>query len=212
MVWKVYLPWSEKYIRNCGRSSQPSELVKEKMIGVPIELVQHRWCIPILAETHRLGGARFAAYRGHLGISRDALTSTLTHLIELGCLQRNSGYGHPLRPEYVATSLGVALGPACVELHDRIRQLSIEGVALRKWSLPVVGAVHGRHSSFTLMRRHLRPISPRALSKSLVALGSAALIRRDAETAHYTLAPGGMILIPPLIDLSARFGSTHSPT
>ncbi|MCR9138023.1 MAG: winged helix-turn-helix transcriptional regulator [Alphaproteobacteria bacterium] len=177
---------------------------------MPIALVQHRWCIPILAETHRLGGARFAAYRGHLGISRDALTSTLSYLMELGLLERNSGYGHPLRPEYVATRHGSMIGPACVDLDDRIRHLGVEAIALRKWSLPVVGAVHGRQSSFALLRRRLRPITPRALSKSLVDLGAAALIRRDGETAHYALAPNGTILIPPLMDLCARFSGDQA--
>jgi len=186
--------------------------VDDPLADVPVALVQHRWCIPILAETHRLGGARFAAYRGHLGISRDALASTLTYLMDLELLQRNTGYGHPLRPEYVATRQGLALGPACVQLHDRIRQLSVEDVALRKWSLPVVGAVHGRNNTFAGLRRRLHPITPRALSKSLVALGSAALVRRDTETAHYTLLPNGAILVPPLLDLSARFGRTHVPT
>lgn len=175
------------------------------MIGVPIELVQHRWCIPILAETHRLGGARFAAYRGHLGISRDALTSTLHYLIEHGLIERNSGYGHPLRPEYIATRRGEIIGPACAELHDCIRRLSVESVALRKWSLPVVGAVHAKPGNFASLRRDLRPITPRALSKSLSDLATATLLYRDPEAAKYRLCPAGLALIPPLARLSNRF-------
>ena len=161
------------------------------MIDVPVELVQHRWCIPIVAETHRLGGARFAAYRGHLGISRDALTSTLAFLMERGLIARNVGYGHPLRPEYVATPRGQNLGPACADLYECIRRLRIEGVALRKWSLPVVSAVHGNQGSFAQLRRRLYPITPRALSKCLVSLDTAELVHRDSETAHYTLSRTG---------------------
>lgn len=175
-------------------------------VDVPVELVQHRWCIPILAETERQGGARFAAYRGHLGVSRDALTSTLGYLMELGLIVRNAGYGHPLRPEYVATPRGRLLGPACVGLHDCLRQLSVEGIALRKWSLPVVCAVHSKHNTFALLRRHLCPITPRALSKCLVGLGTAALIQRELETPRFQLSPTGRILISPLVNLSTQFG------
>lgn len=185
-------------------------MVEGQAIDVPIELVQHRWCIPILAETHRLGGARFAAYRGHLGISRDALTSTLAYLMERGLIERNAGYGHPLRPEYVATPRGRVLGPACADLHDCIRHLAIEGVALRKWSLPVVSAVDRNHASFAVLRRRLHPITPRALSKCLVGLDTAALIHRDGGTTHYALSPRGRILIPPLTDLSQCFSASHS--
>lgn len=175
------------------------------MISVPIELVQHRWSIPILAETHRLGGARFAAYRGHLGISRDALTSTLGYLIEHGLIERNTGYGHPLRPEYIATRRGHMIGPSCVELHDCIRQLNVEGVVLRKWSLPVLGAVHVEPGNFASLRRDLRPITPRALSKSLSDLSAAALLRQDSNPSRYRLCPSGVVLIPPLTRLSTQF-------
>ncbi len=173
---------------------------------MPRALVQHRWCIPILAVTELLGGARFAAYRGHLGISRDALASTLGYLIEQRLLERNQGYGHPLRPEYVATPAGRAIGPACATLFERLRRLDVERVALRKWSLPVVGAVHHDIGGFSKLRLHLHPITPRALSACLVELGRAELVLRSEDGAGYVLTGTARELVPPLAALGRLYG------
>ncbi len=174
-----------------------------KLVTVPLRLVHHRWGIPILAELHRQGGARFAALRGHLGISRDALTSTLTYLIELGLVSRNAGHGHPLRPEYLPTTAGRSLAAPCDELHSELVGLGLEKVGLRKWSLPIVGAVHGAHDTFSSLRGVLEPITPRALSRSLTDLVEAALLERDER--RYALTSRSDRLIGPLRQVSAAF-------
>ena len=172
---------------------------------MPRALVRHRWCIPILAVTELFGGARFAAYRGHLGISRDALSSTLGYLIEQRLLERNTGYGHPLRPEYVSTSAGRAVGPACATLFERLQRLDVEQVALRKWSLPVVGAVSAEAGSFVGLREQLSPITPRALSACLAELRHAELLRRETD-ALYGLTETAREIVPPLAALGRQYG------
>jgi DNA-binding HxlR family transcriptional regulator len=157
--------------------------------------------------TEQLGGARFAAYRGHLEISRDMLVSTLAYLMDLGLLERNTGYGHPLRPEYVATQRGKSLGPACAELYDCMKLLNVERIALRKWSLPVIGAIHGDLASFSLLHGHLSPITPRALSKCLAELAVAGLITRAANTTNYSLTAAADRLIPSLISVCRIFNA-----
>ena len=176
-----------------------------RQIDVPRALVRHCWCIPILAITEQLGGARFAAYRGHLGISRDALSSTLGYLIDQRLLERNTGYGHPLRPEYIATSAGRAVGLACATLFERLQRLDVERVALRKWSLPVVGAVSAESGSFAVLREHLRPITPRALSVCLTQLRQAELLRCDND-ALYGLTETAREIVPPLATLGRQYG------
>ena len=177
---------------------------QDSQIDVPRALVQHRWCIPILAVTELLGGARFAAYRGHLRISRDALSSTLGYLIEQQLLERNQGYGHPLRPEYVATPAGRAIGPACATLFERLQCLDVERVALRKWSLPVVGAVSAEAGSFAALRTHLTPITPRALSACLTELRRANLLRHEPD-ALYGLTDTAREIVPPLAALGHQY-------
>ncbi|MCH9681938.1 MAG: winged helix-turn-helix transcriptional regulator [Deltaproteobacteria bacterium] len=174
-----------------------------KLVTVPLRLVHHRWGIPILAELHRQGGARFAALRGHLGVSRDALTSTLAHLIELGLVSRNTGHGHPLRPEYLPTPAGRSLAAPCDALHTQLVDLGLERVGLRKWSLPIVGAVSGARDTFSSLRGALDPITPRALSKSLTDLVDAALLERDERS--YALTDSSDRLIEPLLQVSAAF-------
>ncbi len=171
---------------------------------MPLALVRHRWCIPILAVTELLEGARFAAYRGHLGISRDALSSTLGYLIEQRLLERNQGYGHPLRPEYVATPAGRAIGPACAMLFEQLQRLDVERVALRKWSLPVVGAVSAEAGSFAALRTHLTPITPRALSACLTELRRADLLRHESN-ALYRLTDTAREIVPPLSALGHQY-------
>ena len=183
-----------------SHSGQPPEAA----IDVPRALVRHRWCIPILAITEHLGGARFAAYRGHLGISRDALSSTLGYLIEQRLLDRNAGYGHPLRPEYVATGAGRAVGPACAVLFERLQRLDVERVALRKWSLPVVGAVGGEIGNFAGLHERLSPITPRALSACLTGLRQVELLRRETDDL-YRLTETAREIIPPLAALGCQY-------
>jgi DNA-binding HxlR family transcriptional regulator len=46
-------------------------------------------------------GERFVTLVNRLGASKDAVSATLAQLIDDGVVQRNPGYGHPLRPEYL---------------------------------------------------------------------------------------------------------------
>ncbi len=49
---------------------------------------------------------RFVELELKLGVGRDSLRRAMEALICLGYAQRNEGYGHPLRPEYVITDAG----------------------------------------------------------------------------------------------------------
>ena len=72
------------------------------------KLVAGRWLVPLMAHVGAEEGARFAAMRARLGLSRSALAASLAQLQEAGWLRRNPGHGHPLRPEYILTAAGRA--------------------------------------------------------------------------------------------------------
>ena len=127
-----------------------------------VALFHNRWSVPILAELHRQRGSRFVTLTRTLGLSRESLRRTLAALIDGGLVGRNPGYGHPLRPEYVLTTLGERIAAAWRPLVERLRTGGLEEVALKKWSMPVVysRSARGRCASRSFARRSRG--SPRA--------------------------------------------------
>ena len=143
-----------------------------------VALFHNRWSVPILAELHRQRGSRFVTLSRILGLSRESLRRTLAALIDGGLVRRNPGYGHPLRPEYVLTSSGERIAAACRPLVERLRAGGLEGVALKKWSMPVVYALGDGPMRFSELRDALEGISPRALTLALKDLEAAGLVDR----------------------------------
>lgn len=143
-----------------------------------VALCHHRWSLPVLAEIGRTRGSRFATLTGRLGISGESLRRTLAALREAGLVERNPGYGHPLRPEYVLTAEGRRLAPRARRLLAAVGDH--QGVALRKWSLPVLAEL-GEPRRFSELRARL-PVTPRALALALRNLETAGLVRRSVTT------------------------------
>jgi DNA-binding HxlR family transcriptional regulator len=138
----------------------------------------HRWTAPILAELHRTNGAKFITLVARLGIPRETLVQTLGALIRSGWVRRNPGHGHPMRPEYLPTAKGRRLGGACERLMFEIRRRDLEGVALKKWSMPVLHALAGGARRFSELKRGLGPVTTRALTLAIRDLVTAGLVRR----------------------------------
>ncbi len=135
---------------------------------------------------------KFVTLANHLGCGRGALSSSLSHLIELGLLRRNTGLGHPLRPEYLMTDNAADLASACASLHQQVQAWNCQGLAYRKWSLPLVVAVD-RCQRFNDLKQSLMPITPRALALGLAQLEKCAWVARQV-THHY----------PPITQYSLR--------
>lgn len=130
--------------------------------------------MPVLAEIHRTRGSRFATLAGRLGIAGESLRRTLAHLLDEGLIERNPGYGHPLRPEYLLTRRGRLVARHVYPLVERLA--GREAVALKKWSLPVLAELD-EPRRFSELRAAL-PASPRALTLALKDLQAARLVRR----------------------------------
>jgi DNA-binding HxlR family transcriptional regulator len=154
-----------------------------------IALCHHRWSLPILTELHRENGAKFVTLVQRLKISRDALSRTLEALIQLGLIKRNTGYGHPLRPEYILTTPGKQIGQDALELLHHLQQLEASNIALKKWTLPILHATHHDINRFSSLRETLPSISPRALTLTLQDLEQLAWLTRSEG--NYELSPLG---------------------
>lgn len=160
-------------------------------------LTHHRWTLPALAALYELDGACRVAQLCHiLDAHRDSVTQAIDTLVELRLLEANPGHGHPLRPEYLLTSGGAAMAPHTHTLQAYIRKARLHDIAMRKWSLPSVLAIHTGASRFGDVRHRLGRVTDRAMSQSLQLLTSARLIGSaadpdDARSVHYCLRAEG---------------------
>ena len=131
---------------------------------------------------------RFVELQRKLGVGRDSLRRALDALIELGFVERNTGYGHPLRPEYVIT----AEGRTAASLAARVVAAGDPETLLRKWSVPVLAELDGDRR-FSELRASLPGVSPRALAgrcaTSSARVSSAAKSARRARRRPCTAPP-----------------------
>lgn len=144
-------------------------------------LTAGRWLVPIMACVGAEGGARFAAMLARLGLSRSALAASLTALHQAGWLRRNSGHGHPLRPEYVLTEKGVPVAAFAAKVMAERERLGLEPGQMPRWSLPIVVRLGDDRARFSALRASLSPVTPRALSLTLKQMLSANLIGRTLK-------------------------------
>jgi len=161
-----------------------------------IRLFHHRWAAAVSIEVARGEGARFAELGHRLGAPAGSLRSSLANLIELGLIQRNPGYGHPLRPEYILTRSGIRIVPPLERLLSILDALKVREIGLRKWSIPVIDALGRGQNRFRDLSSDLPSISPRALAQTLKDLLAAGLIRREVlpefpPVSVYRLTTGG---------------------
>lgn len=148
-------------------------------INLFVNITSRAWTMSILANLHRGVAGRQAPLLTATGASRTAFAQSMAHLVSLGLVERNPGYGHPLRPEFRLTLQGVA----AAELAHKIQTLSKDedlGLLRRSWTLPVLTVVH-RPKHFNEIKRSLTAISDRALSQSLSAMEERAWVNRNVE-------------------------------
>ncbi|NBD29556.1 MAG: transcriptional regulator [Alphaproteobacteria bacterium] len=148
-------------------------------IEIFVNTTSRAWAIPILANLHAGTSGRQAPLIAATGASRTAFAQSMDHLISIGLLERNPGYGHPLRPEFRLTELGV---PAAA-LANKIQRITSEedrDLLRRSWTLPVLTALH-RSSRFNDIKRNLQTITDRALSQSLKTMETRSWVHRYVD-------------------------------
>lgn len=148
-------------------------------IGTFVNTTSRAWAIPILSSLHAGIAGRQAPLLAATGANRTAFAQSMYHLIAIGLLERNPGYGHPLRPEFRLTELGVS----AAALANKIQSVTAErdqGLLRRSWTLPVLTAIHQpRH--FNEIKRNLRTITDRALSQSLKMMETRSWVHRHID-------------------------------
>ena len=147
--------------------------------GDLVDLFHHRWGVPVLAEIGATpAAARIAALSRRLGAGREVLRRTLATLEDLGLARRNAGYGHPLRPEFLLTPRGREVAKWAASFLAAVRRAGVEDTAGRKWSMPVLLAVHRGARRFSELEARLPGVTARALALALKDLEAAGLVVR----------------------------------
>lgn len=142
-------------------------------------LSRHRWGVQALAHMAARGGGRFAEMANGLGSPRDSLKRTLAALVEEGWIRRNPGHGHPLRPEYLLTEAGRAIGAACGRIAAAQAEAAMPPQAISRWSLPLLSLIGGGEARFNRLERAMTGATPRAVAASLKTLIHHGLVERE---------------------------------
>ncbi|NIZ62110.1 transcriptional regulator [Sedimentitalea sp. CY04] len=137
-------------------------------INTFINITSRAWALPILARLQEGVPGRQAPLLKATGASRSAFALSMTHLIEIGLVERSSGYGHPLRPEFRLTLAGEksALLASDIILATGGRD---QDLLRRTWVLPILASLN-QDDHFNQIRHRLSNITDRALSHSLKSL------------------------------------------
>lgn len=146
-----------------------------------VNTTSRAWAIPILSNLHAGVAGRQAPLLAATGASRTAFAQSMEHLISLGLLERNPGYGHPLRPEFRLTKLGISAAAIAHNIQS-ITADEDQDLLRRSWTLPVLTTIH-RPSHFNDIKRNLPTITDRALSQSLKTLEVRNWVQRIVDEA-----------------------------
>lgn len=164
-----------------------------------VALNEQRWLMPLLADVAAHRGARFVELVHRLKVSRDSLARSLETAVANGWLARNTGYGHPLRPEYVLTDAGRRLASGAQSLMTAQAEVGLSVRSLTRWSMPVVYVIRGGEERFSQIARELPQATPRAISQGLQALTTHGMVDREVydsrpPSSRYRLTAGGLLL------------------
>ncbi|TLP68966.1 helix-turn-helix transcriptional regulator [Parasedimentitalea maritima] len=144
-----------------------------------VNITSRAWALPILSNMHAGIAGRQAPLLVATGASRTAFAQSMDHLIKMGLVERNPGYGHPLRPEFRLTLLGTA----AAAIANKIQNVSADedqDLLRRSWTLPVLTSLHSS-SHFNDIKRKLPRITDRALSQSLKSMEVRSWVRRSVD-------------------------------
>ena len=144
-----------------------------------VNITSRAWAIPILSSLHVGVAGRQAALLTATGASRTAFAQSMDHLIKMGVLERNPGYGHPLRPEFRLTQFG----KEAAAIADKIQRISTEDdqrLLRKSWTLPVLTSLQ-TPCHFSDIKRNLHTISDRALSQSLKSMEVKDWVQRSVD-------------------------------
>jgi len=150
-------------------------------INLIVNITARAWSLPILAKLHEGVAGRQAPLLAATGASRTAFGQSIEHLIKLGLLERNPGYGHPLRPEFRLTPAGQAAAAMAQDILITPKQ-DAQKLLRRSWTVPVLITLR-QPRQFAEIKRGLGTITDRALSQSLRSMEDMRWIDRTVDHA-----------------------------
>lgn len=146
-------------------------------IDVVVKMTSRAWNLPILKAFYDGVPGRQAPLLAATGAGRTAFAQSLDHLIQNGLIERNPGYGHPLRPEFRLTEAGVKAAEIAHKIRSADRKDG-DPLIRRSWTIPVLATLQ-TPLQFSGIKRQLGPITDRALSQSLKALEERTWVKRN---------------------------------
>jgi DNA-binding HxlR family transcriptional regulator len=144
-----------------------------------VNITSRSWAIPILSSLHEGVPGRQATLLTATGASRTAFAQSMDHLIKIGLMERNPGHGHPLRPEFRLTQLGLTVAAMANKIQT-VSENEDQELLRRSWTIPILTSLH-RPSYFNEIKRNLSPITDRALSQSLKNMENRHWVQRDVN-------------------------------
>ena len=150
-------------------------------IEILVKLTARAWTLNILASLDAGTPGRQAPLLAATGAGRTAFAQSLSHLFDLNLLERNPGYGHPLRPEFRLTPEGVRIAAIAGRIVKAGARDEDAPLLRRAWTVPVLAACQ-RPRFFGEIRAQLAPITDRALSQSLKQLQAHHWLQRHTDT------------------------------
>lgn len=148
-------------------------------INLIVKITSRAWALPILDKLHLGIPGRQAALLAATGAGRTAFLQSLDHLLGIGLLERNPGYGHPLRPEFRLTPAGEVAAKLANEVLS-IAKTDEQDLLRLSWTLPVLTTLQTAHQ-FGEIKRSLSSITDRALSQSLRCMEQRTWIHRRVD-------------------------------
>ncbi|UWQ59520.1 winged helix-turn-helix transcriptional regulator [Leisingera caerulea] len=150
-------------------------------IGMFVNVTSKAWAMPILSCLHSGVAGRQAPLLAATGAGRTAFAQSMDHLIEIGLIERNPGYGHPLRPEFRLTQSGIPAAAIAHKIYD-VSAKEDQPLLRRSWTLPILTSLR-TPSHFSGIKRNLPAITDRALSQSLKSMESKNWVCRSVDGA-----------------------------
>jgi DNA-binding HxlR family transcriptional regulator len=164
-----------------------------------VKLCSRTWALTSLRLIAQGTSARVSPLAAAAGCGRTAMSASVAHLIELGLLEKNPGYGHPMRPEFRLTAAGEAVAAWAADLYSMVDGEHDRSILRGKWSLPLLSCLP-QQTRYSELRRELAPVSDRALSNCLGQLTERNWVARVVSTdtsppsVSYCAIDAGLIL------------------
>lgn len=144
-----------------------------------VNITSRAWSLPILSNLHAGIPGRQATLLTATGASRTAFAQSMDHLIRIGLMERNPGHGHPLRPEFRLTPLGIQAAAIAHQI-QKVSEIEDQALLRRSWTVPILTSLH-TPCHFNDIKRNLATITDRALSQSLRSMEDRNWVRRSVN-------------------------------